>query len=58
MALENRVAQLEQALEPEHDGPVRIRVVRIPGNLPPDEVDAWVEAHLEEATSKVVEVNL
>lgn len=55
MSIEQRVAQLERSVTPDGDGPIRIRVLRIPTEIPEEEHDAWVEAHTE-AVSKVVDL--
>ena len=51
--MSQRVEQLEQVIAPAGDGTIRIRVIRIPTEIPEEERDAWIAAH-PEAVSKVV----
>jgi hypothetical protein len=55
MTIESRLEHLERMAVPSDEGGIRIRVVRIPGDVPEDEQDAWVEAH-PECVSKVIDV--
>jgi hypothetical protein len=53
MTLEGRVDALERSTPAA--GPIRIKVIYVPGNLPRDEVDTWVAAH-PEALGRVIEL--
>jgi hypothetical protein len=50
-----RITRLEQEHEDESSGPIRIRVLRIPPDVPEDARDAYIREH-PECVSKVVEV--
>lgn len=50
-----RVTRLEQVLEPKPEGPIRIRVIRVPADIPEDAADAWIAAY-PEAVDKIIEV--
>lgn len=57
MTIASRIARLEEEQEAASDspGPIRIRVLRIPPEVPDDERDEYIRAH-PECVSKVVEV--
>ena len=55
MGIERRLTRLEQTMGTA-DSPIRIFVLRCPGELPPDQVEAWLAEHRDEATSKIIEV--
>jgi hypothetical protein len=56
MTIEKRISELEDAIKPVPEGPVRIRVVYVPGDIPEAEKDAWIEAH-PECVGRIIEVD-
>jgi hypothetical protein len=53
--IESRITRLEQEHDADSSGPITIRVMRIPPDVPEDARDEYIRAH-PECVSKVVEV--